>query len=70
MTGRRGPNIDTPPDPDPIAQPIPGRAEEEAKKKVRKRAGGGRFSTIFAGQLNRARGNTNTILNTSLGGQG
>lgn len=62
MSGGR-PKIVTPPDPDPIAQPIPGRAEEQAKKKIKRR--GGRQSTIFAGQLNRARGNT--ILNTRLG---
>ena len=63
MTGSRRPKIQTPDDPDPVAQPIPGREEEEAKKKVRKR--GGRAATIFAGRLN-AR-NTNTILNTRLG---
>lgn len=62
MTGSR-PKIKTPPVPAPTAQPIPGREEEEAKKKVRKR--GGRASTIFAGRLN-AR-NANTILNTRLG---
>ncbi len=57
------PKIKTPIPPAPTAQPIPGRAEEEAKKKVRKR--GGRASTIFAGRLNQR--NTNTILNTRLG---
>ncbi len=57
------PKIKTPPVVAPTAQPIPGRAEEEAKKKVRKR--GGRAATIFAGRLN-AR-NANTILNTRLG---
>ncbi len=62
MTGRP-PKIRTPEAPAPIAQPIPGRAEEEAKKKVRKR--GGRAATIFAGRLN-AR-SANTILNTRLG---
>ncbi len=62
MAGGR-PKIKTPPVSAPIAQPIPGRAEEEAKKKVRPR--GGRASTVFAGRLN-AR-NTNTILNTRLG---
>ncbi len=67
MGGGR-PKIATPPDPAPVAQPIPGRAEELAKKKVRKRVGG-RASTIFAGRLNAQR-NTNTILNTRLGRQG
>ncbi len=67
MTSSKRPKIDTPADPDPVAQPIPGREEDEAKKKVRRRArGGGRQSTVFAGQLNRARGG-NTILNTRLG---
>ena len=64
MTGS-GPKIKTPPDPAPTAQPIPGRAEEEAKKKVKRR--GGRAATIFAGRLN-ARRNANNILNTRLGG--
>lgn len=67
MTSSRRPNIDRPPDPDPIAQPIPGREEEQAKKKVRRRVGG-RQSTIFAGRLNAQR-NGNNILSTSLGGQ-
>ncbi len=62
MSGGR-PKIQTPADPPPIAQPIPGRAEKEAKKKVRRRAGGGRQSTIFAGRMNADR----TILNTRLG---
>ena len=63
MTGSRRPKIQTPDDPAPVAQPIPGREEEEAKKKVRKR--GGRAATIFAGRLNQR--NANTILNTRLG---
>jgi hypothetical protein len=57
------PKIQTPEALAPTAQPIPGRAEEEAKKKVRKR--GGRAATIFAGRLN-AR---NNILDTRLGGR-
>lgn len=62
-----GKKIDTPPDPDPTAQPIPGREEDEAKKKVRRRARqGGRGSTILAGRLNAQR-NGNNILNTRLG---
>ncbi len=63
MTGRRGPNI--PIDPDPIAAPIVGREEEEAKKKVKKRARG-RQQNIFAGRLTAQRNNTN-ILSTRLG---
>ncbi len=59
--------VDVPPDPAPTAQPIPGREEDEAKKKVRRRAkGGGRQSTILAGRLNAERNNTD-ILNTRLG---
>ena len=53
-----------PPDPAPIAQPIPGREEEEAKKKARKRRGG-RESNIFAGRLMQRR--QDSILNTRLG---
>ncbi len=64
MTGSRRPKIKTPDVLAPTAQPIPGREEEEAKKKVRKR--GGRAANIFAGRLN-ARQNANTILNTRLG---
>jgi hypothetical protein len=67
MTSRKSPKIQTPEDPAPTAQPIPGREEEEAKKKVRRRAGrGGRQSTILAGKLNAQR-NGNNILNTRLG---
>ncbi len=68
MTGS-SPKIDRPADPDPSPTPIAGREEEEAKKKVRKRARGGRESTILAGRFNRQSGGNN-ILNTSLGGQG
>ena len=42
--------IDTPPDPAPAAMPIPGREEEEAKKKVGRR-GKGRLANMLAGQL-------------------
>ena len=66
MSGSR-PKIDTPKDPPPTATPIPGREEDEAKKKARQRArGGGRQSTIIAGRLNAQR-NGNNILNTRLG---
>ena len=54
----------------PSPQPIQGRAEDEAKKKVRKRARGkGRQSTIFAGLLNArsAQRNNTSILRTRLG---
>ncbi len=65
MTGRRPKSIDLPPDPAPSAQPILGREEEEAKKKVRRRAKGtGREGQILAGRLTSQRG---TILNTRLG---
>ncbi len=69
MTGGGGrPKIQTPADPDPTATPIPGREEDEAKKKVRRRAGrGGRQSTILAGRLNSQRGTSNNILKTRLG---
>ena len=64
MTSSRRPKIQTPPPVAPTPTPIPGREEEEAKKKVRRR-GGGRASTVFAGQLN-TRNNT-SILKTRLG---
>lgn len=64
MTGG-GRKIDVPPEPAPTATPIPGREEEEAKKKIRARRGG-RDSTILAGRLNSQR-NGNNILNTRLG---
>ncbi len=70
MTSGKSPKIATllDPDPDPTATPIPGREEDEAKKKVRRRAGrGGRQSTILAGRLNSQRGTSGTILNTRLG---
>ncbi len=68
MTGSKRPKITTPPEPDPTATPIPGREEDEARKKVRLRARqGGRQSTIFAGRLNSQRGTSNTILKTKLG---
>lgn len=57
------PKIKTPEVLAPTAQPVPGREEDEAKKKVKRR--GGRAATIFAGRLN-AR-SANTILNTRLG---
>ncbi len=66
--GGKRPKIQVPEDPDPTATPIPGREEDEAKKRVRQRARrGGRQSTIFAGRLNSQRGTSNTILNTRLG---
>lgn len=64
--GAKGKKFETPADPAPTATPVEGREEEEAKKKVRRRAGrGGRASTILAGRLNAQRGGT--ILNTRLG---
>jgi len=64
MTGGR-PKIQTPADPAASPQPIPGREEEEAKKKVRQRARrGGRESTILAGRMTAQR---NNILKTELG---
>lgn len=68
MTGSRStPKIDRPVDPDPVATPIAGREEEEAKKKARRRArGSGRESQILAGRLNQQSGGNN-ILNTRLG---
>jgi hypothetical protein len=66
MSGSR-PKIDTPKDPDPAATPIPGREEDEAKKKVRRRArGSGREGQILAGRLTSQSGGNN-ILNTRLG---
>lgn len=54
-----------PPEPSPVPMPILGREEEEAKKKVRRRAGKtGRRSTILAGKMMKQR---NSILKTSLG---
>ena len=67
MTSSKRPKVDTPPEPAPAATPIPGRVEEEAKKKARRRSGG-RASTVFAGQLNQQRGgNGQSILKTRLG---
>jgi len=61
------PAPEVPPAPDPTPTPIFGREEEEAKKKVRRRAAGsGRASQIFAGQLNAQR-TGNNILKTRLG---
>ena len=60
------PKVKTPPDPSPTPQPILGREEKEAKKKVRRRRGG-RESNILAGRLNAQR-NTD-ILNVRLGGK-
>ncbi len=53
----------------PSPQPIPGRAEDEAKKKVRRRASGkGRAGTIKAGGLLAGRLNQQrNILRTRLG---
>ncbi len=67
MTGSKRPKVQVPVEPDPTPQPILGREEEEAKKKVRKRAGrGGRQSTIFAGLLN-SRRQQSDILKTTTG---
>ncbi len=67
MTGSRTSKPDPPVVPDPAPTPIAGREEEEAKKKVRKRARrGGRESTILAGRFNQQSG-SNNILNTRLG---
>jgi hypothetical protein len=66
MSGSR-PKIKTPPEPDPVATPIAGREEEEAKKKTRKRArGSGREGQILAGRMT-AQSGGNNILSTSLG---
>lgn len=63
MTGSSRPKVQTPPDPTP--QPILGREEDEAKKKVKRRRGG-RESTILAGRMTAQRQDTN-ILKTKLG---
>ena len=60
--GGGGSKPDIPPEPAPTPQPVAGREETEAKKKVASRRGG-RQSTILAGRLNER----NTILNTKLG---
>ncbi len=64
------PDIPLPPEAEllaPSAQPIPGRAEDEAKKKV-KRRGRGRAGTIKAGGLLASRLNQRrSILKTRLG---
>jgi len=64
MTSSKRAKIDTPPEPSPTPQPILGREEEEAKKKVRARRGG-RESTRFAGKMMSQNGG---ILRTKLGG--
>ncbi len=65
MTGGKRPEIETPEDPDPSPQPIPGREEDEAKRKVRKRAKRtGRESQILAGRMMSQRSD---ILKTRLG---
>ncbi len=59
------PDIQFPEELVPAPQPIPGRAEEEAKKKVKRRARrGGRQSNILAGRLNQR---STSILKTRLG---
>ena len=63
-----GGSPDAPPPVAPTATPVPGREEDEAKRKVLSRAKRhGRESTILAGRLNSEQKNTN-ILNTRLGG--
>ncbi len=65
MTGGSRPKVIVPEEPAPSPMPIAGREEDEAKKKVRKRARrGGRESTILAGRLT---SNRNDILKTQLG---
>ena len=65
MTGSGRQKIQETPEISPASTPVPGRVEEEAKKKVRKRARRtGRESTILAGRLMSGQGNN--ILNTSL----
>lgn len=49
MTGGGRKKIITPPVPDPVAMPIPGREEDIAKKKVGR--GRGRFVNILAGRM-------------------
>lgn len=61
MTSSKRPK--TPADPSPAAMPIPGREEEEARKKVGRRKGG-RAQNILAGRLTSQR---NDILKTRLG---
>lgn len=56
---------DPPPEVDPTPTPIVGREEDEAKKKVKKRAGKGRQENILAGRLMSQRGGN--LLNTRLG---
>lgn len=63
MTSRR-PKIAAAIDVDPTPMPIPGREEEEAKKKAGRRTGKGRQTNILAGRMMVQRGN---VLNTSLG---
>ena len=63
--GSKRPRIEVPAEPDPTPQLIPGREEEEAKKKVRRKAKrGGRESTILAGRMTAQR---NDVLKTRLG---
>ena len=65
--GSKRPKVVVPEEPAPAPQPILAREQEEAKKKVKKRARrGGRESTVFAGRLNAQRNDT-SILNTRLG---
>ncbi len=52
------------PTPSPSPTAVPGRDEEVAKKKARRRGRTGRESTILAGRLMSSTGN---ILNTKLG---
>jgi hypothetical protein len=63
MTSSKRPKVRTPEAPAPTPEPVMGREEEEAKKKVRKRRGG-RESNILAGRLTSQR---NDILKTQLG---
>ena len=65
MTGGSRPKVTVPEEPAPTPMPIAGREEDEAKKKVRKRARrGGREANILAGRLT---SNRNDILKTQLG---
>ena len=58
------PKVKTLPDPAPLATPIPGREEDEAKKKVRARRGG-RANTILAGGM--MAGRNQSVLKTRTG---
>lgn len=65
MTSSKRAKVTIPPDPSPTPMPIAGMAEDEGKKKVKKRRhAGGRESTILAGKMMSKNGG---ILNVTLG---